>query len=618
MMAMKNKKLRKKFICLLFLIFVFLFPALPVNAAERTLSVISDEINAALLSNASMRVEEKITVEFSGQWNGFYRTLRAREDCEIKNVKVYENGRSYSFNPTTEYGPAGTYLIKQENDGILVDWSIDAYNEVRTFVLYYEITNVVKIYNDTAELYWQFIGDENEQSVKNAIVNLALPAEANNYVKGKDIQIWGHGPIDGEVLFDDYAVIWKVSPLPARTYLEGRVVMPTSLFSSAPRSVYTNKYALEEILAEEQNYANEADRQRKLEKVKVFGGPAILFIFLIVLFLLWLKHGRAHKVEFDEEYYRELPATYSPAELNYLINKNRITSPSFISTLLDLARRKYYKIDETTQTKDGLLFDKEITTYTLTRTQPADVEVLRPHEKKFLNLLFDDISPDGHTLTLEDIETYTKKSKTFYNFWNSWTALIESQAKRLNFFEKPGKISTYTVLIGIVLFFLSIFIFSKAVLLAMSIMISALLFMIIPASFKRRSIMAEEDYEKWKAFKRFLLHFSQMKKHEIPSLVIWEHYLVYAAALGIAKEVLKQLKIVYPDLTHNGYRFGHGWFYFTSMNRTDNVLNSFDNFANSIERSLKTAVSKSSSSGSGGGFSSGGGGGGGGGGFGGR
>ena len=29
-------------------------------------------------------------------------------------------------------------------------------------------------------------------------------------------------------------------------------------------------------------------------------------------------------------------------------------------------------------------------------------------------------------------------------------------------------------------------------------------------------------------FRRFLLDFSQMERHEIPSLVIWEHYLVYA------------------------------------------------------------------------------------------
>lgn len=32
-----------------------------------------------------------------------------------------------------------------------------------------------------------------------------------------------------------------------------------------------------------------------------------------------------------------------------------------------------------------------------------------------------------------------------------------------------------------------------------------------------------------------------MEKHEIPSLIIWEHYLVYAVTLGVADKVIKQI-----------------------------------------------------------------------------
>ncbi len=113
-----------------------------------------------------------------------------------------------------------------------------------------------------------------------------------------------------------------------------------------------------------------------------------------------------------------------------------------------------------------------------------------------------------------------------------------------------------------------------------------------------------------------------MERHEIPSLIIWEHYLVYAVTLGVAKEVIKQLEVVFPNLQDGDYRFGHGWMTYGAYNQMNNLYSSFDGIGDSIERSLDSAqkaVSKSSSgSGGGGGFSGGGGGGGGGSSYGGR
>jgi len=620
---MKTGFIKKSLLCLLLAILIISSSALCVSAADRSLTITSDKLNVVVKSDASIAVTETVTIVFDGHWNGFSITLPGRTGSVIKNVKVSENGKNYTYNPGTEYGPTGTYLTKKQNNGLLVDWSINATNETRTFIVNYEITNVVQIYNDTADLNWKFIGNEdNELSVDNVTINMTLPADAKNYVQGEDIKIWAHGPINGEVSFSGTnSIIWQVSPLPSNTYLESRVVMPTALFSSAPSSARINKSMLAEILKEEQSNANKANLERTIQKLQVFGALFILLAAIITIFLIWNKNGKPYKAQFDGEYYRELPRTYSPAELNFFMNKTKVTSSAFLATLLDLARRKYYKIDEITQMEDRLLFDKEITTYRLTRTETEGADVLQPHEKKFMDLLFDDISLDGKTLTMEDIEHYSKKSKTFYTFWTSWTALVQSETRKYNFFDKPGKITKTTTLIGFLLFMISFFFFSRFTVFALSFIISGILFMIIPNTFKRRTAQAEEDYAKWTAFKRFLLHFSQMEKHEIPSLVIWEHYLVYAAALGIAKEVLKQLKLVFADLSQDGYRFGYGWFYFghAGIHGIDTFSNSFDSFINNIDHSLSAATSKAASgSGGGGGFSGGGGFGGGGSSFGGR
>ena len=111
-----------------------------------------------------------------------------------------------------------------------------------------------------------------------------------------------------------------------------------------------------------------------------------------------------------------------------------------------------------------------------------------------------------------------------------------------------------------------------------------------------------------------------MDKAEIPSIAIWEHYLVYAISLGVAKEVIEQLPQVFseaelmdPSLTYmRGY---------SSLNNLMLMNTMITSTTNSISNAISTAdiasSPDSSGSGMGGGFSggsSGGGGGGGGGG----
>ena len=110
----------------------------------------------------------------------------------------------------------------------------------------------------------------------------------------------------------------------------------------------------------------------------------------------------------------------------------------------------------------------------------------------------------------------------------------------------------------------------------------------------------------WKAFKSFLEDFSSLDLAEIPSLVIWEHYLVYATVLGIAKRVLDQLSIVYPEIALPGAMWTVRWATITSGPSTArSLLDTID----SITQSLHTSVSHatmSSGAGRGGGFSGGG------------
>lgn len=107
--------------------------------------------------------------------------------------------------------------------------------------------------------------------------------------------------------------------------------------------------------------------------------------------------------------------------------------------------------------------------------------------------------------------------------------------------------------------------------------------------------------------------FSELDRHEVPSLIIWEHYLVYAVTLGVAQQVIKQLEIVFPNLEDQNYRFGYGWYYYHlgSANSLNQGLSSLTTkIEQSFTQSIQAAVGQTSSgSGMGGSFSGGGGGG---------
>ena len=301
------------------------------------------------------------------------------------------------------------------------------------------------------------------------------------------------------------------------------------------------------------------------------------------------------------------------------------------ATILDLARRKFLSIEEERQEVRKMLGSREVKTYRLTflpapipasLRKPEEAE-LRPHEQDLLDYLNHTIAGSRGFLYLTDIERFAKKNgRAFYGFWQQWTAGLNGQGENLDFFDHSGNMPLITVLAGLLFFTLGAIAVSAMTILGAALMIAGAVIGLVPRSFKKRSASGQEDFTRWQAFRRFLQHFSQMERHEIPSLIIWEHYLVYAVTLGVAKEVIKQLEIVFPNMQDGDYRFGHGWLTYGAWNSFHAMHESFNDIGNVVERSLKTAqaaVSKSSSgSGGGGGFSGGGGGGGGGSSYGGR
>ncbi len=619
-----SQSVKTKGIILLSLAVLFVTLIIPQSAQARSYSFPELNITAEILDDGSMLVTEQRTASFNGTYSGLYQSINKHANQQIVDIVVKENGQAYTFNPGTEYGPAGTYLVIDQGDSVYIDWSFEATDEQRTFTIQYKITNVVQIHEDVAELYHVFVGDQWEIGVDHLEISLTLPSGADR----EDIRAWGHGPLQGNVtIVSGELVTWDVEQLPAYSLVTGRVTFPVSL---VPNGTYiTDQTVLPDIIEQEQQWADEANNQRAHAQINWILAGVIFVAGIFYSIKMWRRHGKAHKTAFQQDYHRDLPADYTPAELGILWRFKAIDSADLTATILDLARRGYLRIDETTRHTTKIFKTMEKVDYKLTKQSQSVRESvsgrsLLPHEQSLMKLLFEDVSRDQMTVTFDELEQYAKKHENeFTAFWNDWAAKLNKRGQELHFFEKhsSGKAGRHAlpgilgIVIGLAGLIWQIAVNGQFFAIAFALFGTGILYLISFATHTRRTPQAQEEYAKWAAFKKFLQHFSNIDRRDIPSLAIWEHYLVYAVTLGVAKEVIKQLQLVYPNLQHDDYRFGAHWYYY-NMHAANfsGLANGIDTMTStihqSVQQSINTATSQTSSgSGGGGGFSGGGGGG---------
>lgn len=633
---MKNMLAPERLLLFILLITIHLL-IMPVSTVEaRSLEIVQVNIDAEVLPNGDLKVVENRTIDFKGQFRGADQKIYFKNIPIYSGVTVREGDNHYSLVNQFPTVDPGTYSIRVYGEEyFVIDWSFDAYDEKRTFTVEYIARDAVAAHADVAELYYQFIGDEWEFSSLSVLVNLVLPAGAAE----SDVLAWGHGPHHGSVSIDSpRRVTWAVSPLPARTFLEGRVVFPLDLVPEATR--LTGEEALGAILSEEKRWAMQANLSRYARKYQVV---CSILIFLSVGLITFNKRRQALNLKnaYKGDYYRDLPGEYPPAVAGYLWNRKQLHANYLTAQILDLARRRHLRIEEIS---NGAAGGKSAIVEDYQLVELAGDRELTSHDLQVTEFIFgkvydyfadnkNDQKSMQKTVDFRQIQDYAEKNpRDFHSFYNSWSNAAGKLGEKEKFF-KDYKFWGHGCLPHILTLALSIV---SVVWWRLYFLASALLttpFIIYFASPKiYYTEYGAEQISKWRAFRRFLLHFSQMERSTVPSLIIWEHYLVYAVVLGVAREVIDQLALVFPRLDQDPTFHQTSWSAINAVHATS-ILGSMNMMTQSLDKTInqanQTAISAiisssgsgssssggfSSGSGFGGGFSSGGGGGAGGGG----
>lgn len=630
---------KKGYIRLLFsiVLVILLLPSLQVKASNGYLDASAFDIAVDIQQNGDARVVERITFRFDGSFNGVLRDIDYSRTSGIEDVKVQLDNNNVLTDYTEGYaGENGTY--EKVDTGSLIKLKIyeKSRNEEKTVVVSYTLKNVAEKYNDIGIFNRKIVDSGWQITLNNINITITIPSGATK----DQLKVFAHGPLTGVSEIVDERTFKFSVPSVNGQFVETLVIFPPELIS-ASTNVFNNNQ-LPTILENEGKLADEANRQREeaqkileAEQKRKELGQSLLPLFLggiaagigSILFMV-KKYTTGLKPEFFGDYYRELPGDYSPAVMSYLLSKGKTKDDDIMATIMDLARKKVIKLSPV-EFESGTIFKKTEETFKITWLNEEKKELLLPHEKFLADWFINDIG-GGTELILEDLETIVKKKKAalqFQNDYNYFKALVKDTAESKEFFTANViKGAGAFVLLGfafIALGLIGAFWLRSIPAFGLVILGGAMLLILLVVNFIRMlTRYGTEQTAMWKAFKKFLLDFSNLKDAEIPSLVIWEHYLVYATSLGIAKEVIDQLPKVFtdaelsnPDLTYmGGYR---------NFNSIYFMNNAFSNTMSKVSSAVSSAQiansTKSSGGGFGGGFSGGssggGGGGGGGGGF---
>lgn len=534
------------------------------------------EVEAVVKTDGSMRVTETWTVKATdGPYRNLYRTIGLydqdfRTTSSVEDISVRdEAGNEYRYNAQlSAFGissaasiPSGLenawYLYEKSSSEVELGLIMPPMSEgERSYTFRYTVTDMVGRYADTMRLYWQNLSTAFSLYVESYHATIKLPGGTTEGVRA-----WLHcEDPDSFLTIESDKLDIKVAGLAAETQVEVRALIPTDSGITTDKASEVSKF--DEIVDEETKWQEEWIAEQKRRNAIAIA-DIVIFVALLLgagAYLVLTRYfNRRVKGDYPP-YYREIPEGWSPAELGQVFyyydgsaakksNRGKLLS----ATILDLARRKCLVITPVGSGEDY--------TIDVSGVLPAQKEDLKPHERILLTLLEKtQASCNGAPFTMDDFERYAKGNarsvdadiKAFDR-----AAREKFRASRLvGSFDTLQKLSPVlgggSLLLGVVLFFLNVPMFW----IVPGLIAFGLAVMLGTPKIPALNAAGEALYMQAVGLKRYMLDFSNLKEYDIPKLVLWEEYLVYATMMGISKEVVKNLKMVYKEFAEYDARGG--------------------------------------------------------------
>gem|GEM_PF-2117629 len=555
---------------------------MPVNAAPQ---IESGHYEIYILENGNAEITETWVVQFDREQNytRYYRSYY-KNYYNMTDWSAALDGRQMNQLPAVDSArPEYSFAVEMTDAEYIIHLYHDSYDTRRVFTISYTVENAVKIYDDTADFVWDLTGENEASAIGSLTATLTVPKGANP----DDFLIWAHGPLHGAFVKDgETKASLRIDNVYSSQIVDIRVNLPPRLFEGG---YYIGGNGADEILSYEKKLAADANAireeseryWREVEKWEEdhpvlswfrYSGPAeaiyvtlILagFVFAVVFPLMAKKMLDKKSMpkyipEQSPEYYRYLPDDIPPAVLNNLLSKFAPGSVSvfkskgsaFSATMLDLFA-------------EGCL--------EMHKNAAGDIEIAVNGEKipeltyeQTLISLITDAAGENTSVTLNEIQRYIKANQgEVYEKKKQFEREVKAEAEKSPYIEeykrgKSGLGRAYLILLGITVLagtYLSLYT-SAQYMENFSVVgygvafvftgMAGLFCLFISKKGTAASQLGTDKFALWLAFGKFLDDFTTFDKKEFPEFKFWEKYLVYAAALGKSKKLIRELALQYP------------------------------------------------------------------------
>lgn len=620
-------------------LFLFFIPNF-VYAANYT---ITDQlIQAEIQENGNLKISELIVMD--GTFNGYEKTLSYANSLLEDNYSSYDNNSLYNASDlrlvsiqakyvdqvdfdtfqdsdfdlfTLDYaasnGDKGKYTSYTNENGYTYRMYYAANHERVAFLITYIVEQAIVLHEDVAELYWNFITPNDYDDINHIQVKVLLPESDYSDL----FRFWAHGDLSGDVEKLEYSngILATISHMDASSVLDIRMTFDRNLIKDISNVKTTNDSALSEIIEVEEKRAEVANDLRNQLKTKwniAVVASWILFGAIIGLGIyIYLKYGKSPKSSYYSKYNREFIDDYNVEVIDYLM-KRQITPNALSAFIMNLIYKKNISAKEIVSDK------KKQKDYEFTL---ENTEHLVGSEELLVGFLFDTVGKGNvnekkqKVFTTKDLKDYASGTKTCSKFIKSYTAWKNSvmeEGKKEEFFEtsnKPKYIGLVVLILGILL---CVFVISNGIdyVLSYIVIILSIVFFFCSIAIYKKTQKGSEHYARWMAFKNFLDDFGSFELKELPEIILWERYLVYATIFGLADKVEKSMNVYISEMNIDATSDYYPMFFYINLGPT--IHSSVNNAINSAysRQSANYANSHSnysSGGGFGGGFSSGGG-----------
>lgn len=613
---------------------------LPAAAHADGYSMTQTYIGATVEADGSLTVVEGRQFDFDDDINGVYWDINTGSNQQggtagVDVLSVEEDDTAFNKVDYANKGDSGVYTVEQSEGSVRIKvFSPHESDDSAIYYVSYTMTGAVMNWADTAELYWKFVGDgwSADSDDVEMEVHFANAAAGTAAVKGDNFRAWGHGPLTGDVSIDadEPMVTYTIPCVHEGEFAEARIAFPSDW---VPGLSASSEERMPTILSEEKTWAEEANARRARARMIANTLAAVSVVaavtFTGVIVVLKLRR-RKPKPLFQDEYFRDVPSADHPAVLAALMSWNEVPDQAYIATLMKLTDDRVIKLEEATETKKkGLLRrEKEERTYRITVTDEAWKAAKKDGiDRDVLKVFFAGVKPDKdgvRSRTFSELEEYaSERTESVGDKLEDYQNTVKGELADREYVASDGIVAmVFGLVLGILIAFIpvgSIFFTDGAQANIIAAIVSVPIVLVgigVSRTFRRFTPEGAEVAARCKALKHWLEDFTRLKEAVPGDLVLWNKLLVMGVALGVSKEVLRQLAEAVPPEVREADGFYDNypcyWWYYHHYG-TESPLDSFnDVYHESI--SAVASSSDSSGGGGGGGFSVGGGGGAGGGG----